>query len=283
MEMKHAAAGFGMLAQEIPLSLVRLLARQGATGMVAGGMARELGIAPSSLSFHFTALERQGLIQSTWRGRQIVHALAFGAPRQLLGYLTQTFRAGRPEPLGDIAWFLPNEVDEETSMVAAFNVLFICTRNSARSIMAEAILDKVGRGKFKAYSAGSEPADAPMPEILDRLTILGHDVSRLRSKSWHEFTGPDAPRMDFVLTLCDPSHGEICPDLGALPVTAIWQFPDPAKFTGSASERLVLLNELYGMIRRRLEAFTNLPFASLDRIAIKARLNEMGDTTPASH
>jgi arsenate reductase len=163
-------------------------------------------------------------------------------------------------------------------MEPAFNVLFICTRNSARSIMAEAILEKVGRGRFNAYSAGSDPAPAPMPEVLDRLQVMGHDVSRLHSKSWNDFTGPDAPRMDFVLTLCDPAEGEACPDLGTRPITATWPFPDPAKFAGSAVERATLLNELYGMIRRRLEILTSLPFATLDRMALKERLDQLGDS-----
>ena len=164
-------------------------------------------------------------------------------------------------------------------MEPAFNVLFICTRNSARSIMAEAILKKIGRGKFNPYSAGSDPASAPMPEVLDRLEVMGHNVSSLRSKSWNEFTRPDAPRMDFVLTLCDPDEGEACPDLGDKPLTATWPFPDPAKFSGSAVERTALLNQLYGMIRRRLEAFTSLPFGTLERIALKARLDELGDSS----
>ena len=164
-------------------------------------------------------------------------------------------------------------------MGPAFNVLFICTHNSARSILAEAILQKIGRGKFNAYSAGSDPVRAPMQEVLDRLATLGHDTSQLRSKSWQEFTGPEAPRMDFVITLCDTAVGEACPDLGSRPVTATWPFPDPAKFTGSAVERTAFLNQLYGMIRRRLDAFTSLPFGSLERIALKARLDELGDSS----
>jgi arsenate reductase len=162
-------------------------------------------------------------------------------------------------------------------MQPAFNVLFICTHNSARSIMAEAILEKISRGRFNAYSAGSTPAAAPMAEVLERLTTLGHDIKGLHSKSWNVFTGPEAPRMDFVITLCDTADGETCPDLGDKPITATWPFPDPAKFMGSPVERTALLNQLYGMIRRRLEAFTSLPFASLERLALKARLDELGD------
>ena len=166
-------------------------------------------------------------------------------------------------------------------MTPAFNVLFLCTHNSARSLMAEALLEKVGKGRFNAYSAGSAPAREPMPDVLTKLRVLGHDVERLRCKSWDEFTGPDAPRMDFVIMLCDVLQGEECPDFGERPVTGAWPLPDPAKFTGSAIERATMINELYGMIRRRLEIFVNLPYASLDRMALKKRLDEIGDSARA--
>jgi protein-tyrosine-phosphatase/DNA-binding transcriptional ArsR family regulator len=279
MEAKGAAAGFAVLAQETRLKLVRLLASRGASGMAAGEVAVCLGVAPSTLSFHLGLLEQAGLIRSTRQGRHIIYAVRFVGLRELLSFLTETCCAGRPELCGDLARLLPDDIDEETTMEPAFNVLFICTRNSARSIMAEAILERIGRGKFNAYSAGSDPAPAPMPEVLDRLETMGHNVSRLRSKSWNEFTGPDAPRMDFVLTLCDPAEGETCPDLGEKPLTATWPFPDPAKFSGTAVERTALLNQLYGMIRRRLEAFTSLPFGTLERMALKARLDELGDSS----
>lgn len=276
MEAKQAAAGFAVLAQETRLNLVRLVASRGASGMAAGEVAAALKVAPSTLSFHLNALEQAGLVRSTRQGRHIIYAVRFAGLRELLSFLTETCCAGRPELCGDLAKLLPDDIEEDTTMQASFNVLFICTHNSARSIMAEAILQKISRGKFNAYSAGSDPASGPMPEVLDRLKAMGHDVSGLRSKSWDEFTKPDAPRMDFVITLCDPAQGEACPDLGAKPITATWPFPDPAKFIGTAVERTALLNQLYGMIRRRLEAFTSLPFGSLERIALKARLEELG-------
>lgn len=158
-----------------------------------------------------------------------------------------------------------------------YNILFLCTGNSARSIMAEAILTKIGGSRFRAYSAGSEPASAPRPAVLEKLRALGHDTQALHSKSWHDFTGPNAPRMDFVITLCDIVEGQVCPDFGGLPVTGAWPLPDPAKFTGPPAEQSALLNELYASLRRRIEIFTALPFASLDRLAMKARLDEIGD------
>jgi arsenate reductase len=282
METLDAADGFAALAQAKRLDLMRLLASAGATGITAGELAARLGSPASSLSFHLTALERAGLVQSTRQGRQIIYAVRFAGLRNLFGFLTETCCGGRPDLCGDLARLLPDEAPEEDVVTPAFNVLFLCTHNSARSIIAEAILERIGNGKFHAYSAGSEPAAAPMPEVLDRLRVLGHDVRKLRSKSWNEFMGPDAPRMDFVITLCDTLDDDVCPDFGERPVTAAWPFPDPAKFTGSPAERTTLLNGLYGMIRRRLDAFTSLPFASLDRMALKARLDELGDSSKVS-
>jgi arsenate reductase len=159
---------------------------------------------------------------------------------------------------------------------ATFNVLFLCTRNSARSIMGEAILNDIGQGRFRAFSAGSEPLPAgPLPEVLAQLKAMGHDVSALRSKSWDEFTGPDAPRMDFVIALCDTLNLQACPDFEGTHVTAAWPLPDPAKFSGTATERATLLNELYAALHRRLSIFTSLSFGALDRMAMKARLDEL--------
>lgn len=257
---------------------MRQLATRGASGMSAGEIATHLGQAPSTLSFHLSALEQAGLVQSTRQGRQIIYAVRFSGLRALFSYLTETCCGGRPDLCGDLARLLPEETSEASPMTPAFNVLFLCTHNSARSIIAEAVLNKLGKGRFNAYSAGSDPAAAPVREVVERLAALGHDTSTLRCKSWDEFMGPNAPRMDFVITLCDTLHGQICPDFGSKPVTAAWPFPDPAKFTGSAAERATLLNELYAMIRRRLEVFAALPFESLDRIALKARLDELGDS-----
>lgn len=167
-------------------------------------------------------------------------------------------------------------------MTPAFNVLFLCTRNSARSLMAQAILEQIGGARFNAYSAGSAPAASPMPEVIDRLQMLGHDTSALRCKSWNEFSHPDAPRMDFVITLCETLDGQDCPDFRARPVTAAWPLPDPAGFPGTPIERAAMINELYGMIRRRLEIFINLPYASLDRMALKKRLDELGESPRVS-
>jgi protein-tyrosine-phosphatase/DNA-binding transcriptional ArsR family regulator len=275
MESIEAAAAFAALSQETRLDVLRLLIAEGANGLPAGDLGLRLGIPASTLSFHLAALERAGLTQSTRQGRQIIHAARFHGLRQLLGFLTETCCGGRPELCGDLARLLP---EKDQGMTPAFNVLFLCTHNAARSIMAEAILRQLGGERFQAYSAGSDPNAAPNPEVLAKLRAFGHDGAALRSKSWHEFTGLNAPRMDFVIALCDTLDGQTCPDFGALAVTAAWPLPDPVKFNGSATERATMLNELYASLRRRLEIFTALPFASLDRMAMKVRLDEIAGT-----
>ena len=276
MEPSEAAAAFAALSVETRLRLVRLLMEAGPTGLPAGDLAASLGLPPSTTSFHLAALERAGLTQATRQGRQIIHAVRVAGIRQLLGFLTETCCGGRPELCGDIARLLPPLPEEDHGMTAAFNVLFLCRHNSARSIMAEAILKRLGGQRFRAWSAGSDPGPDPNPEVLAKLRAFGHDTTGLRSKSWHEFTGLNAPRMDFVITLCDALDGPTCPDFGDLVVTGAWPLPDPAKFTGSDLERAALLNELYAGLERRLRIFVALSFASLDRLALKRRLDDIG-------
>jgi protein-tyrosine-phosphatase/DNA-binding transcriptional ArsR family regulator len=279
MQMTAAAQVFAALAQETRLGILRLLIAAGPNGLPAGEISHKLALPASTMSFHLAALERAGLTQSTRQSRQVIHAVRIVAVRELVAFLadlTAGCCSGEPERCGDIACLLPPNPGESVPVVPAFNVLFLCTRNSARSILAESILTKVGGNRFRAYSAGSHPAPEPLPEVIERLRTLGHDVSRLRSKSWDEFCGPSAPRMDFVIALCDMLQEQACPDFAGTAVTAEWPLPDPAAFAGSAAERSLLLNELYGSLRRRIEIFTSLPFESLNRIALKARLDEIG-------
>ncbi len=273
MELTEAVHVLAALAQYTRLELMRLLLAAGPNGLPAGDLAARIAVAPSTLSFHLATLERANLTQSTRRGRQIVHAARIEGLRRLLVFLTETRGAG----LSALTSLLAPITEEPSFMSPAFNVLFLCTQNSARSIMAEAILRKFGGTRFRAYSAGSDPATAPRAAVLEKLAALGHDVSDLHSKSWLAFTGANAPQMDFVITLCDIVDGQVCPDFGGLPVTGAWPLPDPAKFTGPPAEQSALLNELYASLRRRIEIFTALPFAALDRMAMKARLDELGD------
>lgn len=276
----NAIEGFGSLAQETRLAAVRHLLAVHPRSLPAGEIARLCEVPHNTMSSHLGILSRAGLISVEKDGRSMNYRADVDGFRGLLEFLSRDCCNGRPELCGD-AFDLPSEATGKF-MTPTFNVLFLCTQNSARSIIAEALLEKIGRGRFRAYSAGSDPARAPVPEVIDRLKALGHDVSHLHSKSWDEFRGPHAPRMDFIIALCDAPNGQFCPDLGAQFVTGAWPLPDPAQFTGSPTERTTLLNELYAMIRRRIEIFTSLPFDSLDRMAIKARLDEIGDTTRVS-
>lgn len=280
-----AIEGFGSLAQPTRLAAVRHLLAVHPQSLPAGEIARLCEVPHNTMSTHLSILNRAGLVSVEKDGRSMNYRADVSGFQGLLKFLSQDCCNGRPELCGS-AFELPFEVSTaepvEEFVRPAFNVLFLCTQNSARSIIAEAVLEKIGGSRFRAYSAGSEPAREPVPEVIDRLKALGHDVSRLRSKSWDEFKGPDAPRMDFVIALCDAPHGQFCPDLGAQFVTGAWPLPDPARFTGSTTERTTLLNELYAMVRRRIEIFTSLPFDSLSRMAVKVRLDEIGDTTRVS-
>jgi len=158
----------------------------------------------------------------------------------------------------------------------AFNVLFLCTGNSARSVIAEAILNKLGAGNFHAFSAGSQPKGEIHPMTRQLLRELGYDISGLRSKSWHEFAQPGAPPLDFVFTVCDNAAGETCPVWPGQPMTAHWGVPDPAAATGSIAEIGLAFKDAYRMLRQRITVFTSLPIASLDRLTLQAKLRDIG-------
>lgn len=165
-----------------------------------------------------------------------------------------------------------------------YNVLFLCTGNSARSIMAEAILNRIGRGRFKAYSAGSHPAGAVNPFTIHVLEKLNYKTAEFRSKDWSEFADgrEDAPDLDFVFTVCDKAAGEVCPIWPGQPMSAHWGFPDPAAYEGSDTEKAAFFMDVFGQIHNRLDIFVNLPMASLDRLSLQKRLDEIGTMDPAA-
>lgn len=158
-----------------------------------------------------------------------------------------------------------------------FNVLFLCTGNSARSILAEAVMNQIGAGRFRGYSAGSRPTGAPNPFALDLLRREGIDTGFARSKSWDEFEGEGTPKMDFVFTVCDSAAAEECPYWPGAPMTAHWGLPDPAAVEGSDAEKALAFAETYRALTRRIQAFTALPLASLDKIALQSRLKDIGE------
>lgn len=157
-----------------------------------------------------------------------------------------------------------------------FNVLFLCTGNSARSIMAEAILQREGMGKFASFSAGSHPKGEIHPYALDLLKQLNHSTSSFRSKDWNEFAVKGAPQMDFVFTVCDNAAAEVCPVWPGQPMSAHWGQPDPAAVEGTEAEKRLAFADSYRMMKNRISAFVNLPMSSLDQISLQKKLSAIG-------
>lgn len=161
------------------------------------------------------------------------------------------------------------------------NVLFLCTGNSARSILAEAIMNREGIGRFRGFSAGSQPKGAVHPQALNQLIRLNHDVGDLRSKSWDEFAVDGAPHMDFVVTVCDNAANEVCPFWPGQPMSAHWGLPDPAAVTGTEAEVALAFSDTYRMLRQRISIFVNLPMGTLDGLALQDALDKIGDGAAA--
>lgn len=161
-----------------------------------------------------------------------------------------------------------------------YNVLFLCTGNSARSIIGEAIINRIGSGKFKGYSAGSMPAGRVHPMALDLLNRLNYDTGSARSKSWEEFTAPGAPDLDFVFTVCDNAANEVCPIWPGQPMTAHWGVPDPVAAQGDDAQRALAFADTYRMLNNRIGIFTSLPLNSLDELSLQKRLDEIGKAHP---
>ena len=158
-----------------------------------------------------------------------------------------------------------------------YSILILCTGNSSRSIMAEALFNVSGKGKFRAYSAGSHPSGTVNPFAIERCEALGYDTSGLRSKSWDEFATPDAPQMDFVITVCDQAAGEVCPIWPGKPMTAHWGFEDPAAFEGSDEDKRKVFTKVYRQIMSRVSQFVNLPLHVLDSNAIQHEMRAIGE------
>ncbi len=158
-----------------------------------------------------------------------------------------------------------------------FSVLFLCTGNSCRSVFAESILNRIGDGRYRGYSAGSHPTGAINPYTIEVLQRFDHPTEHLHSKSWDEFAHADAPKMDFIITVCDQAAGEACPVWPGKPAVAHWSFPDPAKFKGPENETRKFFTTVYGQIANALTAFATLPIESLDENELKQKLTEIGD------
>ena len=280
MDKSRSLNALSALSQETRLDVFRLLTRAEPAGMVAGDIADAMGARQNTISNNLAILAHAGLIRSVREGRNIRYFADLEGMRGLLSYLMEDCCEGKPEACAPLLGTIARACGRKPEALMpdkVFNVLFLCAGNSARSIMAEAILTRWGQGRFRAFSAGSLPRGEVHPYTLDLLRMQNFDVSFARSKSWDAFTGPDAPELDFVFTVCDTVAGEVCPAWPGQPMTAHWGIPDPAAATGTEAERRLAFADAYRQLNNRISIFVSLPLASLDRLSLQKRLDEIGD------
>ncbi len=272
MEHESAARAFTMLGHPGRLSVFRLLMRFAPQGVRPTEIAEALGLKQNTLSHHLSDLASAGLVQVERRGRSLFYGVDLDWAEALIGYLALDVSRARPDLLAPLLADRKDTAMRDTD----FDVLFICSGNSARSIFAEALLRDLGRGKFQAFSAGTRPNTELNPFALEVLKRNGHDIAALRSKHVSEFQQPDSPVMDFVFTVCDTAAAEECPPWPGQPITGHWGLPDPVKAAGTDAEKALVFAQTYGVLRRRIAAFVALPFASLSRISLQARVDAIG-------
>jgi arsenate reductase len=267
---------FAALGQETRLEAYRLLLRYQPYGLPAGDIARLLGVPHNTLSTHMALLQGAGLVDSRREGRIVIYAAPSERLERALTFLEEGRPRRRQRHAARSRTRLPVQRTRGEIRGKTYNVLVLCTGNSARSILAEAIINREAGGRFRAYSAGSRPKGRPHPIALELLSGLGYDISGLRSKSWSEFAGAGAPSMDFIVTVCDAAAGEACPHWPGHPLTAHWGIFDPAAIKGSDAEKRVAFKETYRRLMNRVTTLVNLPVEDLSLDELKARLSEIG-------
>ena len=255
------------------LALFRLLMRRYPDRVPAGELAGALGLKPSTLSAYLSALMQAGLVSQERAATSLRYSIDMEEVRRTFDYLLLDCCRGRPE----LCLPVPTK-GPETMTDRKYNVLFICTGNSARSIFAEAILRKEAGDRFNVYSAGTRPQSSLNPFALDVLRQKGHDIAVLRAKNVAEFQGPDAPGFDFVFTVCNQAANEDCPAWTGQPVSAHWGMPDPVKAEGTEAQKSLAFQQAYGALQNRIRAFAALPIASLDRISLQKAVDAIAQT-----
>ncbi len=264
---------FATLGHPGRLAVFRLLMRFAPQGVRPTEISQALDLKANTLSHHLSDLEAAGLIEAERQGRSLFYSVRLEQVADLVGYLVNDAGRGRPDLSAHIH-------PKEFAMAdRPWNVLFICSGNSARSIFAEAILRDAGKGRFTAYSAGTRPGTQLNPFAIEVLARAGHDVAPLRSKHVSEFAAADAPQMDFVFTVCDLSAAEECAPWPGQPMTAHWGVPDPVKATGTDAEKALAFAQAYAELHRRITAFAALPFAELQKVALQQNLDRIGRLT----
>ncbi len=258
------------------LALFRLLMRRFPDKVPATELAQALGIKPNTLSTYLNAFMQAGLVTQERSGTSLRYAIDMAAARDTFDYLLRDCCRGRPEICSPSSF--PANHGARTMTDQKYNVLFICTGNSARSIFAESILRNEAGDRFVAYSAGTKPRSELNPFALEVLEQKGYDITELTSKNVAVFQGDDAPDFDFVFTVCNQAANEECPAWQGQPVSAHWGMTDPVKAEGTDAEKRLAFQHAYGALRNRIVAFTALPFASLDRISLQKAVDDIGRT-----
>lgn len=256
------------------MAVFRLLMRRCPDEVPAGEIATALALKPNTASVYLAALTQSDLIAQRRDGTRLLYKINLTTARDLVAGLFLDCCRGRadvcPPEISDLLRSLTPMSGKK------YNVLFVCTGNSARSIFAETILRDLAGDKFTAYSAGTVHRSELNPLALETLLSKDHDTSPLRSKNVSEFQGTDAPKMDFVFTVCDRAANEDCPTWPGQPVSGHWGMPDPVKAQGTDAEKQLAFQHTYGALRNRITAFTSLPFAQLDRATLQQHVDEIG-------
>ncbi|MGV8988467.1 MAG: metalloregulator ArsR/SmtB family transcription factor [Cypionkella sp.] len=284
METTMIPKAFATLGHPGRIAVFRLLMRFAPQGVRPTEMAEALNLKPNTLSHHLADLEDAGLIKAERQGRSLFYSPRLDQVSDLVGYLVNDCCRARPDiyaPLncGPLAKPMETTVQDRVKdpvQDRPWNVLFICSGNSARSIFAEAILRDVGHGRFVAYSAGTRPGSQLNPYAVEVLARSGLETGALRAKHVSEFEGPEAPKMDFVFTVCDLAATEDCAPWPGQPMTAHWGVADPVKATGTDAQKALAFAQAFSELRRRILAFAALPFAELEKIALQHKLDQIG-------
>ena len=275
MELYLQTRRLSALSHPGRLQVFRLLVRRAPQAMRPADMLQTLDLKPNTLSVYLGALADAGLVQATRDGTRLHYTANLAAMGSLVDYLVADCCRGRPDLCATKTSAL---FAQGTSLMPdkTYAVLFICTGNSARSIFAEALLRDIGGDRFKVYSAGTLPQSELNPFALDVLARNGHGTDALRAKHISEFQSAEAPVLDFVFTVCDTAAAEECPAWGGQPISAHWGLKDPVKVKGTDAEKALAFADTYAQMRRRVMAFSALPFDSLDRMSLQARVDEIG-------
>lgn len=276
MEIRTASQ-LSTLGHPQRLAIFRMLMRRMPDKVPAGEIADALDIKASTLSAYLSNLLDAGLLSQTRVGTSLRYSVNVTNVQGMLDFLLLDCCRGRPDMCSPLAsGFGQGMMDMSFKK---FSVLFICTGNSARSIFAETILRDMAGDRFDVYSAGTKPYSELNPMAVDVLRQKGHDVSGLRAKNVQEFIAQDAPKFDFVFTVCDQAANEDCPAWSGQPISAHWGMVDPVKASGSEAERSLAFQMAYGALRNRIGVFTALPMNTLDRISLQKALDDIGQMT----